>query len=50
VTIRGVPTVVAEGETLVVPPGVLHETEALDDSVVIDVREGEAEFQSQVTS
>jgi quercetin dioxygenase-like cupin family protein len=44
VTLRGVRTVVAEGETLVIPAGAAHETEALEDSVVIDVREGDAKF------
>ena len=46
VTLRGVRTVVAEGETLVIPAGATHETEALEDSVVIDVREGDATFRS----
>jgi len=44
VTLGTVRTMVAEGETLIVPAGAAHEIEVLEDSVVIDVREGEAEW------
>ena len=44
VTLQGARTVVAEGETLVIPAGAAHEVEALEDSVVIDIRLGDAQF------
>jgi len=46
VTLRGARTVVAAGETLVIPARAAHETEALEDSVVIDVRDGDTKFSS----
>ena len=46
VTLQGVRTVVGEGETLLIPAGAPHETEALEDSVVVDVRVGEAQFRT----
>jgi len=46
VTVRGVPSVVAEGGSLTILGGAPHQVEALDDSIVLDVRDGDVEFRS----
>jgi quercetin dioxygenase-like cupin family protein len=44
VAVSGARVTLAEGEELSIPAGAPHEVEALDDSVVDDIRHGDVEF------
>lgn len=44
VTIGGLQRPVRTGESVTIPAGAPHQIEALEDSVVVDVRSGEATF------
>jgi quercetin dioxygenase-like cupin family protein len=44
VRVDGVTSTLGVGDTITIAPGVRHELEALDDSIVVDARDGDVEF------